>query len=81
MKTKTKNYFQIGYYRLPIEERINSQDHIPELDFDTDFDRCLDRLKEFRARGYYNISLDQCEEGLCVESIRIESYIDEWEVA
>jgi|TARA_R100000479_G_C6322150_1_gene178193 hypothetical protein len=72
------SFFQISYYRLPLEERVDSQDHTPELDFDTDFDGCLDRVQQLRAQGYYDISLDEYKDGSCVESICIASYVDEW---
>jgi len=72
--------FQIGYYRLPSEERVTRQDHTPELDFDPDFDWCLDRIKELRGNGYYDISLHEVSEGEYVEEVSIGWYIDDWEV-
>ena len=71
--------FQIGYYRLPSEERITPQDHTPELNFDPDFNWCLDRIKEFRDKGYYDISMHEVSEGEYVSKISIADYIEGWE--
>lgn len=71
--------YQIGYYRLPREERITPQDHTPRLDFGSDFDWCLDRIKELRDKGYYDISLSEVSEGEYVSEIEIADYIEGWE--
>ena len=68
--------YQIGYYRLPIEERVTSEDHTPELNFNPDFDSCLDHIEELRAKGYCDISMHEVSEGEFVSEIRIEDYID-----
>ena len=68
--------FQIGHYRLPIEERVTSEDHTPELNFNPDFDSCLDHIEELRAEGYCDISMHEVSEGEFVSEIRIEDYID-----
>jgi hypothetical protein len=68
--------YQIGYYRLPIEERVTSEDHTPELNFNPDFDSCLDHIEELRDEGYCDISLSEVSEGEYVSEIRIEDYID-----
>ena len=71
--------YQIGYYRLPLGERITPQDHTPELNFDPDFNWCLDRIKELRDKGYYDISLHEVSEGEYVSEIEIADYIEGWE--
>jgi hypothetical protein len=68
--------FQIGHYRLPAEERVTPQDHTPELNFNPDFDSCLDHIEELRAEGYCDISMHEVSEGEFVSEIRIEDYID-----
>ena len=68
--------FQIGYYRLPSEERVTPQDHTPYFIFDPDFNWCLDRIKEYRTEGYYDISMHELSEGEYVSEIRIEDYIN-----
>ena len=68
--------YQIGYYRLPREERVTPQDHTSQLDFCADFDWCLDRIKELRDEGYYDISMHELSEGEYVSEIRIEDYIN-----
>ena len=73
--------FQIGYYRLPFEDRITPQDHTPEIYFDPDLGCSLDQIKQLKAQGYYDISLAEVVEGAITESISIEDYIDDWEVA
>lgn len=70
--------YQIGCYRLPSEERVTPQDHTSQLDFCADFDWCLDRIKELRDKGYYDISLSEVSEGEYVSEIKIEDYIEEW---
>lgn len=72
--------FQVGYYRLPTEERRTPEDHMSELDFCSDFDWCLDHIKELRDRGYSDISLDKLSEGEYIEEVSIGWYIDDWEV-
>lgn len=71
--------YQIGYYRLPIEERVTPEDHTPQLDFGSDFEHCIDRLKILRVAGYFDISLYEISEGEYSKEICISSYIDNWE--
>lgn len=73
--------FQIGYFRLPTDQRVTPEDHTPELDFSADFDFCIDRIKELKADGFCGISLYECSEGEYVSEIRIEDYIDGWDAA
>jgi hypothetical protein len=70
--------YQIGYYRLPLEERITPQDHTPQLNFDPDFNCCLDRINELRDEGYCDISMHELREGEYVSEIDIEDYIEGW---
>ena len=70
--------YQIGYYRLPREERVTPQDHTSQLDFCADFDWCLDHIKELRDEGYCDISLHELSEGEYVSKIDIEDYIGGW---
>ena len=70
--------YQIGYYRLPFDERVTPEDHTPELDFGHSLEFCLDRINELKAAGYYNISLDELYDGAVVRSERIEDYIEGW---
>jgi len=68
--------FQIGHYRLPLADRITPEDHTPELDFCSDFDWSIDRIKELKAEGYSDISLDEVVEGVVVDSIAVEDYLE-----
>ena len=72
--------FQIGCYRLPFADRITPEDHMCEYTFDPDFYICIDRIKELRAKGYFDIAFDEVVEGAVVDSIDIADYIDGWEV-
>ena len=69
--------YQIAHYRLPFADRISPEDHTPEINFDPDFYICIDRIKELRAKGYSDISLDEVIEGVVVDSIAVEDYLEQ----
>jgi hypothetical protein len=69
--------YQIAHYRLPFADRITPEDHTPEINFDPDFYICIDRIKELRAKGYSDISLDEVVEGVVVDSVAIEDYLEQ----
>ena len=64
--------YQIGYYRLPREERVTPQDHTPQLDFCVDFDWCLDHIEGLRDEGYCDISMRELSEGEYLRDISLE---------
>lgn len=69
--------FQISHYRLPFADRITPEDHTPEINFDPDFDICIERIIELKAKGYSDISLDEVVEGAVVDSVAIEDYLEQ----
>jgi len=69
--------FQIAHYRLPFADRINPEDHTPEINFDPDFGICIERIIELKAKGYSDILLDEVVEGVVVDSVAIEDYLEQ----
>tara|TARA_R100000544_G_scaffold23928_1_gene12003 strand:- start:463 stop:894 length:432 start_codon:yes stop_codon:yes gene_type:complete len=69
--------FQIAHYRLPFADRVTPEDHTPEINFDPDFGISIERIIELKAKGYSDISLDEVVEGVVVESVAIEDYLEQ----
>ena len=69
--------YQTSYYLLPLEDRITPEDHTPVLDFCADFDWCIDSIEDLIEEGYSDISVDKVVEGVIVESVDLEYYMEQ----
>ncbi len=69
--------YQVSHYLLPLEDRITPEDHSPELDFCEDLDWCIDHIEDLIEDGYSDISLDKVVEGVVVDSIAFEDYLEQ----
>jgi len=72
-----RDTFQIAHYRLPFADRVTPEDHTPEINFDPDFGISIERIIELKAKGYSDISLDEVVEGVVVDSVAIEDYLEQ----
>ena len=67
--------FQISHYRVPFADRVTPEDYTPEINFEPDFDICIEQIIELKAKGYSDISLDEVVEGVVVDSVALEDYL------
>ena len=69
--------FQIAHYRVPFADRVTPEDYTPEINFDPDFGISIEKIIELKAKGYSDISLDEVVEGVVVDSVAIEDYLEQ----
>ena len=78
MSEELKVEWQVGYYRLPENERQTVQDHTGELDFYDLISEAKEAAEKLQREGKsYDIGLTQMVDGCAIDSWSLEIIDDE----
>ena len=70
--------WQIGYFRLPFNERKNRQDWTTEIVFDFDFDMTIDvAIDLLKEDNVHDLIVTEWREGQPHQSVNINQYIED----